>query len=61
MEEDKLTNALTIPEYISKMDEEMKEIFAEMASKFPKGLKVPKYDKDCKGCPKPLEIFDEEK
>ncbi len=39
----------------------MKEIFAEMASKFPKGLKVPKYDKDCKGCPKPLEIFDEEK
>jgi hypothetical protein len=50
---------MNIKEYLIKKEELINEMFTRRASKMPKGSKIPKWDKDCEDCPKPLEIFDE--
>jgi len=50
---------MSILEYQKKKEELINAELTKLASRMPKGFKVPKFDKNCEDCPKPLEIFDE--
>lgn len=54
-----LDKALTITQYLKRVDEVITGHFAKLSSKLPKGSKPIKIDKNCKDCSKSLEIFDE--
>ena len=57
----KIQKALTISEFKIRTEELRANFLSKLNSKLPKGLKPFTMDKDCEDCPKPLEIFDEEK
>lgn len=56
----KLEDAMTITTYLDRKNEMLGKLFSKANSRLPKGLKPAKFDKNCKDCPKGLEIFDEE-
>lgn len=61
LDEKKLTNILTLSNYLDKKEELLDKMFAKMSSKRPKGTKPFKRDKNCNDCRKSVEIFNENK
>lgn len=60
IDKNQLKESMNILEYQNKKEKLINVELAKLTSRMPKGFKVPKFDKNCENCPKPLEIFDEE-
>jgi len=57
VDQSKFESALTIDQYLKKKVELIKEDFAKLSSRLPKGMNALVYDEDCTDCREEVEIF----